>query len=69
MVNGSYMIVKFTSLQKLMDFVRACHVTSYELNVARMTLASHLQNEEMELALRYGATIIDGNSPQQLTKA
>ena len=69
MANDSYMTVKFPSLKKLMDFVRACHMTNYELNVAKTTLTSHLQGGEINLAMSYGATVIEENHLQQPAKA
>ena len=62
------MILKFSSLKKLMDFVQACHVTNYELNAAKATLASHFQEGEINLSLNYGATVIGGNNLQHPTK-
>jgi len=68
MADNSYMILQFTNLKNLMDFLRVCHVTNYELNAAGMTLASQFQGSEINLALTYGATLINGNNPQQPTK-
>lgn len=69
MANDRYTKLKFTSLNRLMDFVRTCHLTCYELNAAGITLASYLQGGEINLALRYGASVVDDDHHQALSNA
>ena len=61
------MTLKFSSLKKLIDFVRATHIANYELNTTTLTLTSEFLGCDINLALSYGAAIISTN-PAQPTK-